>query len=115
MKVLLAAAVVLSLYAMSYAETVNPASNVSADTDNTPGTIVLRHSSTGIANITVAAGNIDTAKIAAGAVDTSKLNFVNVSTVDSGKIVCIKSGSNPGRQLGTCKATSIGVSICQCE
>lgn len=58
-------------------------------------------------------GGVDTDKLAAGSVDTAKLNFAVISTVDSGKIVCIKSGNL--RQFGTCSTGSIGISICNCQ
>lgn len=85
------------------ASTVNPASNVTADSANTPGTIVLRDAATGSADITLAAGNVDTAKIAADAVTAVKiLNGV----IDSSKLAA---GSVDTGRLGTDSVTAASI------
>lgn len=110
MKYLLLALVIVGAVAfVGYAETVNPASNVTADTANTNGTIVLRHSTTGVANITLQASAIDTAKIAADAVTTANIMNASVNTAkistatnDSGKILASCGGLAVWRVGGTC-------------
>lgn len=87
-------------FSSANAETVNPASNVTADTANTPGTIVLRDSSTGATNITVQSGAIDTAKLATDSVIAAKI--LN-ATIDSSKLA---TGSVDTNRIGVDAVTT---------
>lgn len=107
-KILIGWTVFLGFSVMAHAATVNPASNVTADSDNTAGTIVYRHPSTGVIDVTLSAGNVDTAKIANGSINTDKIapgaintNKLGLGLVPhAGQILCVKTG-NPGA-IGYC-------------
>lgn len=92
------------------AVTVNPASNVTADTANTPGTLVLRDPSTGATSVTLQSSAIDTAKIAVGSIGTSKLQGMP-SSVSNGSALCAKPDGNGS--IGVCSTTPTN-GVCTC-
>lgn len=84
------------------------ANGVNYDTAATALTVVYRDSN---GAITLGSNDVVTAKIAANVVDTSKLNFVALSNVSSGKIVCIMGGNL--QQFGVCTG-GVTAGACTC-
>lgn len=89
------------------AGTVNPTSNVLADTAATADTIVLRDSS----------GNIDGAQLSAGSVVTAKLATSSVTTaktyldLKNDGVVCVTST----KRLGQCSSDVVTGGTCTCQ
>lgn len=106
-KVLLAVAVLGLVASLVTAGTVNPTSNVLADTAATADTIVLRDSSGGIDGQQLTNLSISKARIASSAVSTTQL-FIDLPQM---RIACI----NTTKQLGFCNGSVNAGGLCNCS
>lgn len=104
----LIALVLMVLAVRAYSESVNPASNVTADSANTPGTIVYRDSSGNFSAGAITITSIANAGQTALQVLTTA-QLVTTVPIDTGAIVTVRFFTNGvlGSAYGTCISSGI--------